>query len=114
MQPDVTNASRNLTYEPQHRLDWDRDIPQDFSIPIQMLPKIRSSSEVYGSAKLDAIKGVPVVVDLGDQQAAWSVVGFASAPEGQKTICRYWLLLADEHRRELVTPKPRPTNNPSL
>jgi glycerol kinase len=35
-----------------------------------MLPKIVSSSEVYGSALLEAVKGVPIAGDLGDQQAA--------------------------------------------
>jgi glycerol kinase len=34
-----------------------------------MLPEIRSSSEVYGSAK-GGLGGVPVAGDLGDQQAA--------------------------------------------
>jgi glycerol kinase len=35
-----------------------------------MLPRILSSSEVYGHAILPAIAGVPVAGDLGDQQAA--------------------------------------------
>ena len=35
-----------------------------------MLPAIRSSSEVYGEATLDAVRGVPVAGILGDQQAA--------------------------------------------
>ena len=38
-------------------------------IPRSMLPEIRSSSEVYGSAK-GGLGGVPVAGDLGDQQAA--------------------------------------------
>ena len=35
-----------------------------------MLPEIRSSSEIYGAAKLDAIAGVAIGGILGDQQAA--------------------------------------------
>jgi glycerol kinase len=35
-----------------------------------MLPEIRSSSEPYGAATLEAIKGVPIAGILGDQQAA--------------------------------------------
>ena len=35
-----------------------------------MLPKIVSSSEVYGHAVIDSLKGVPVAGILGDQQAA--------------------------------------------
>lgn len=66
---DVTNASRtqlmNLV-----TLDWDPEILDDFDIPRTMLPKIVSSSEVYGHAKLEAIAGVAIAGDLGDQQAA--------------------------------------------
>ncbi len=36
----------------------------------QILPRIRSSSERYGDATLDAVKGVPIAGILGDQQAA--------------------------------------------
>ena len=35
-----------------------------------MLPRIASSSEVYGEATLECVKGVPVAGILGDQQAA--------------------------------------------
>jgi glycerol kinase len=77
---DVTNASRtqlmNLT-----TLQWDPGILKDFGIPLQMLPKIVSSSEVYGPAKLAAIAGVPIAGDLGDQQAA--LVGQACFKPGE-------------------------------
>ncbi len=51
-------------------LDWDPELLSAFGIPRQILPQIRSSSEVYGEATLDAVKGVPVAGILGDQQAA--------------------------------------------
>jgi len=38
-------------------------------VPRAMLPQIRPSSEVYGTAR-GALSGVPVAGDLGDQQAA--------------------------------------------
>jgi glycerol kinase len=41
-----------------------------FGIPHAILPEIRSSCEVYGEARLDAVRGVPVAGILGDQQAA--------------------------------------------
>jgi len=50
-------------------LDWDKEILRILNIPRAMLPEIRSSSEVYGSAK-GGLGGVPVAGDLGDQQAA--------------------------------------------
>ena len=66
---DVTNASRTQLMNLE-TLDWDPAILQDFGIPAAMLPKIVSSSEIYGHASLAAIGGVPVAGDLGDQQAA--------------------------------------------
>ena len=66
---DVTNASRTQLMNLE-TLDWDSAILEDFGIPAAMLPKIVSSSEIYGHASLAAIGGVPVAGDLGDQQAA--------------------------------------------
>ena len=77
---DVTNASRTQLMN-LSTLEWDGDILKDFGIPIQMLPKIVSSSEVYGAAKLRAIEGVAIAGDLGDQQAA--LVGQACFKPGE-------------------------------
>jgi glycerol kinase len=66
---DVTNASRTQLMDLK-TLEWDDAILKDFDIPKTMLPEIRSSSEVYGMTVLDAVKGVPIAGDLGDQQAA--------------------------------------------
>ncbi len=66
---DVTNASRTQLMD-LRTLDWDPELLAAFGIPWQILPQIRSSSEVYGGATLDAIAGVPVAGILGDQQAA--------------------------------------------
>ena len=66
---DCTNASRTQLMNLQ-TLDWDPELLSAFAIPRQILPEIRSSSEVYGTATLDAVKGVPVAGILGDQQAA--------------------------------------------
>ncbi len=77
---DVTNASRtqlmNLTTQ-----RWDPEITDDFGIPRQMLPKIVSSSEVYGQATVSASAGVAIAGDLGDQQAA--LVGQACFRPGE-------------------------------
>jgi glycerol kinase len=66
---DVSNASRtqlmNLT-----ALNWDPDLLQAFDIPEQVLPRICSSSEVYGRIAEGPLAGVPVAGILGDQQAA--------------------------------------------
>jgi glycerol kinase len=66
---DCTNASRTQLMNLK-TLEWDPELLAAFGIPRQMLPEIRSSSEVYGDAKLEAVAGVPVAGILGDQQAA--------------------------------------------
>jgi glycerol kinase len=77
---DVTNASRTQLVN-LNTLAWDREILQDFGIPMAMLPRIVSSSEVYGTTKLPAFAGVAIAGDLGDQQAA--LVGQACFKPGE-------------------------------
>jgi glycerol kinase len=71
---DVTNASRtqliNLETLSRDDLSWDDEMLDTFGIPKAMLPRIRSSSEVYAHAKEPALKDVPIAGILGDQQAA--------------------------------------------
>ena len=66
---DVTNASRTMLMDLQ-TLNWDEELLQLFDIPVQMLPKICSSSEVYGNTQNCFEKSIPVCGILGDQQAA--------------------------------------------
>ncbi|MGA7295022.1 MAG: glycerol kinase GlpK [Terriglobales bacterium] len=77
---DVTNASRTQLMN-LSTLQWDDGILRDFGISIQMLPKIVSSSEMYGAANQPAIGGVAIAGDLGDQQAA--LVGQACFKAGE-------------------------------
>jgi glycerol kinase len=62
---DVTNAGRTMLMN-LAKLDWDDNILRDMRIPRAMLPKIVSSSEVYGETR----EGIPVSGDMGDQHAA--------------------------------------------
>lgn len=66
---DYTNASRTQLMNLE-TLDWDPELLAVFGIPQQMLPRIVASSEIYGTAGLDSLKGVPVAGMIGDQQAA--------------------------------------------
>ncbi|MEV4434369.1 glycerol kinase GlpK [Streptomyces sp. NPDC049555] len=66
---DVTNASRTMLMN-LRTLAWDERILSSMEIPAAVLPEIRSSAEVYGTAKGGALAGVPVASALGDQQAA--------------------------------------------
>jgi glycerol kinase len=65
---DVTNASRTQLMD-LATLDWDDGLLADFGIPSAVLPRIVSSSEIYGAARGE-LGGVPVAGVLGDQQAA--------------------------------------------
>jgi glycerol kinase len=80
---DVTNASRTLLMN-LRTLDWDEDLLALLGIPRAMMPEIKSSSEVYGSAKA-ILPGVPVCGDLGDQQAALFGQTCFSAGEAKNT-----------------------------
>jgi glycerol kinase len=70
---DVTNASRTMLMNLE-TLDWDDELLSFFTIPRQMLPEIRPSSDpnTYGPTLDNGPLGgnVPLTGDLGDQQAA--------------------------------------------
>ncbi|GAA1841084.1 glycerol kinase GlpK [Asanoa iriomotensis] len=66
---DVTNASRTLLMD-LRTLDWSPDLLDAMGVPRAMLPEIRPSAEVYGTARGGLVDGVPVAGALGDQQAA--------------------------------------------
>ncbi len=65
---DVTNASRTLLMN-LDTLDWDTELVERMGIPPSVLPRICSSSEVYGYTR-QGLVNVPISGDLGDQQAA--------------------------------------------
>src|SRR5215468_2332431 len=77
---DVTNASRTQLMN-LNTLAWDEEILKQFKIPAQMLPRICSSSELYGKITLPALAGTPIAGILGDQQAA--LVGQACFAPGE-------------------------------
>lgn len=62
---DYTNASRTMMFN-IHTLEWDKRMLDVLGVPEQMLPQVRSSSEVYGQTK----SGIDVAGIAGDQQAA--------------------------------------------
>lgn len=67
---DVSNASRTLLYN-IHELKWDEELLSLFGIPSNMLPEVRSSSEVYGHTEnILGAKAIPVSGIAGDQQSA--------------------------------------------
>ncbi|XP_052737431.1 glycerol kinase [Bicyclus anynana] len=66
---DVTNASRTQLMSLKS-LQWDKGLLRFFDIPVQILPKIKSSAEIYGYIATGSLLGTPIAGCLGDQQAA--------------------------------------------
>ena len=67
---DVSNASRTMLCNIE-TCQWDGELQKILDVPGNMLPQIRSSSEVYGSTNLlDGSTEIPIAGIAGDQQAA--------------------------------------------
>ncbi len=67
---DVSNASRTMLMNLQ-TLQWDGELEKIFNIPGNMLPQIRSSSEVYGTTQnILTATNIPIAGIAGDQQSA--------------------------------------------
>jgi glycerol kinase len=67
---DVTNASRTMLFN-IHTLQWDEELLQIFGVPANMLPEVRSSSEVFGETAGEILAAkIPIAGIAGDQQAA--------------------------------------------
>lgn len=67
---DYSNASRTMMFN-IHTLEWDEDILRLLDIPKEMLPEVRSNSEVYGYTGSHLLGGeIPIAGAAGDQQAA--------------------------------------------
>jgi glycerol kinase len=67
---DVSNASRTMLCN-IHTLQWDGELQKLLDVPGNILPTIRSSSEVYGEVEnLEPLNGIKISGIAGDQQAA--------------------------------------------
>ena len=65
---DRTNASRTMLFNID-TLEWDEELLRMLDIPRAMLPEVRSSGEIYGTANVGGM-AVPIAGIAGDQQAA--------------------------------------------
>jgi len=66
---DPSNASRTMLFNLKSG-DWDDELLKIFGIPRSLLPRVASSSEVYGETQAFGGAGVPIAGIAGDQQAA--------------------------------------------
>lgn len=78
---DVTNASRTLLMNIE-TLNWDHHLLREFSIHPDMLPEIRSCSEIFGKVSNGSIlQDICISGVMGNQQA--SLVGQQCLKKGQ-------------------------------
>ena len=68
---DYSNASRTMLYN-IYEQKWDEEICEKLSIPMEMLPKVASSSEVYAQTDPSVFFGkeIDIAGAAGDQQSA--------------------------------------------
>ena len=67
---DYSNASRTLMFNIR-TLEWDKELLKHLTVPENMLPEVRPSSEVYGETVPSVIgASIPVAGMAGDQQSA--------------------------------------------
>ena len=67
---DATNASRTMLCN-IHNVEWDEELLNLFDIPKNILPQIKSSSEIYGyTDNILTHNKIPISGMAGDQQAA--------------------------------------------
>jgi glycerol kinase len=77
---DASNASRTMLMD-LGTLEWDEHILQALRIPREMLPRIGSSSEIFGRATVPELQGVSIAAMIGDQQA--DLIGQACFSPGE-------------------------------
>ena len=80
---DLTNASRTMLCN-IHTGEWDEEMLKILDIPRQMLPEIRSSSEIYGYFQCMGTE-IPIAGIAGDQQAALFGQGCFEEGEAKNT-----------------------------
>ena len=68
---DYSNASRTMIFNIK-KLNWDNKLLDELNIPINLLPEVKNSSEIYGESSDRLFKDVSIPISgiAGDQQAA--------------------------------------------
>lgn len=67
---DISNASRTMLFNIK-TLEWDKELLEIFNIPGQILPEVKSSSEIFGQVNsVEELNGIKIAGIAGDQQSA--------------------------------------------
>jgi glycerol kinase len=98
---DVTNASRTMLMD-LVTLNWDDEILATLGIPSSILPKIVSSSEIYGFTQT-SLKNIAISGDLGDQQAALFGQGCYNSGEAKNTYGTGCFLLMNTGNQPVIS-----------
>ncbi|UCD38865.1 MAG: hypothetical protein JSW54_05135 [Fidelibacterota bacterium] len=77
---DETIAGRTLLFDLHHR-QWSDDLLEIFGLPRHMLPELVSSQSDFGSFQWQG-RSIPLLVSMGDQQAAMTGLGAGEPGEG--------------------------------
>ena len=85
----LLNASRTMLFN-IHTLSWDEELCALLDIPMNILPRPVSNSEVYGTVAegiegLEELAGVPICGAAGDQQAALFGQGCSTRGQAKNT-----------------------------
>ena len=106
---DYTNASRTMLFNIKE-LCWDEELCRELDIPMSMLPKVCSSSEIYGHVNLQGHE-IPIAGCAGDQQAALFGQMCFEAGDAKNTYGTGCFLLMHTGY-DLCYSKKRPYNHP--
>ncbi len=72
---DPSNASRTMLFN-IHNLKWDPELCKKFRVPIQMLPKVKDSSQPVDELSYPGLRtNIPIAGIVGDQQGAMFAQG---------------------------------------
>jgi glycerol kinase len=98
---DISNASRTLLMN-LGTLNWDEELLFELGVPSMILPKIVSSSEVFGFTQT-VLSQVPIAGDLGDQQAALFGQGCYQKGEAKNTYGTGCFLLMNTGTQPIIS-----------
>ncbi len=98
---DISNASRTMLMD-LHTLKWDEELLAELGVPISILPRIVSSSEVFGFTQ-SVLSQVPIGGDLGDQQAALFGQGCYQKGEAKNTYGTGCFLLMNTGTQPVIS-----------
>lgn len=101
---DASNASRTMLYNIQ-KDEWDAELLTLFGVPLQMMPRVVNSSEIYGVTEAALFGGVqiPVAGIAGDQQAALFGQGCLSAGMAKNTYGTGCFLLMNTGDQQIIS-----------